>query len=217
VTAAPLLVATVAAVGVLHTLVPDHWAPIVVIARQRRWSRMRTLQAAAIAGVGHVTSTLALGVVLWAVGAVAAARYGHVVNVVAALALIAFGAWIAVAGWRELRGHGGTHHHHHDGGDHHHDHAHGDASQRTTLLLILGSSPMVEGLPAFLAASTYGAALLAAMAVVFALATIVTYVAVTGVALRGLERVSLGPLERYGEVLSGLVVAAVGVFALVTA
>ncbi len=76
---------------------------------------------------------------------------------------------------------------------------------------------MVEGLPAFLAASTYGLALLATMAVVFALATIVTYVAVTGLAMRGLERVSLGPLERYGEVLSGLVVAAVGVFALVTA
>jgi hypothetical protein len=55
------------------------------------------------------------------------------------------------------------------------------------------------------------------MAVVFALATIVTYVAVTGLAMRGLERVSLGPFERYGEVLSGVLVAAVGVFALVTA
>jgi hypothetical protein len=32
---APLLVATVAAVGVLHTLVPDHWAPIVVVGRQK--------------------------------------------------------------------------------------------------------------------------------------------------------------------------------------
>jgi hypothetical protein len=226
VTAAPLLVATVAAVGVLHTLVPDHWAPIVVIARQRRWSRMRTLRAAAIAGVGHVTSTLALGVVLWFAGAVAAARYGHFVNVVAAHALLAFGAWIAIAGWRELHSHGGAHHHHHHdaaGHDHDDDHDHGRgethaaASQRTTLLLILGSSPMVEGLPAFLAASTYGAALLAAMAIVFAASTILTYVAVTGAALRGLERVSLGPLERYGEVLSGLVVAAVGVFALVTA
>jgi hypothetical protein len=220
-----LLVATVAAVGVLHTLVPDHWAPIVVIARQRRWSRTRTVRAAAIAGVGHVTSTLVLGVVLWFAGAVAASHYGHVVNVVAALALIAFGAWIAVAGWRELRGHGepGHHHHHHDGGHHEggQDRERGETpvavSQRTTLLLILGSSPMVEGLPAFLAASTYGAALLATMAAVFAAATIVTYAAVTAAALRGLERISLGPLERYGEVLSGLVVAAVGVFSLVTA
>ena len=212
-TAAPLLVATVAAVGVLHTLVPDHWAPIAVIARQRRWSTIETIRAAAIAGTGHVTSTLVLGGVLWALGAVVASRYGHVVNIVAAIALIAFGGWIAVAGLRELRAHDAAH-------EHHHPHDHGPqaaASQRTTLLLILGSSPMIEGLPAFLAASTYGAALLVTMAIVFALATIVTYVAVTAAALRGLERISLGPLERYGEVLSGVVVAAVGVYALVTA
>jgi len=222
---APLLVGTVAAVGVLHTLVPDHWAPIVVIARQRRWSAARTVQAAAIAGFGHVTSTLVLGVVLWAVGAAVAQYYGHLVNVVAALALIAFGLWIAYAGWRELREHDQDHDHgddhgdddDHDHGGHHQHHRVDSASQRTTLLLILGSSPMVEGLPAFLAASTYGFALLATMAAVFALATIATYVAVTSAAARGLERLSLGPLERYGEVLSGLVVAAVGVYALVTA
>lgn len=213
-TAAPILVGTVAAVGVLHTLVPDHWAPIVVIARQRAWSRLRTMRAAALAGFGHVSSTLLLGIVLWVLGATVATHYGHVVNVVAALALIAFGLWIAVAGWRDL----------HPAGDRH-DHAHGhdragsrvEASQRTTLLLILGSSPMVEGLPAFLAASTYGFAVLATMAAVFGAATILTYVVVTGAAMRGLERVSLGPLERYGEVLSGLVVAGVGIFAFATA
>lgn len=219
-TAAPLLVGTVAAVGVLHTLVPDHWAPIVVIARQRRWSNARTIRAAAIAGLGHVTSTLLLGIVLWIVGATVAARYGHVVNVVAAVALIGFGLWIALAGWRELRGSAG--HHHHDAHDHERPHEHesetaASSAQRTSLLLILGSSPMVEGLPAFLAASRYGFEVLATMAVVFGAATIGTYVAVTSVATRGLERISLGPLERYGEVLSGLVVAAVGVFAFATA
>jgi ABC-type nickel/cobalt efflux system permease component RcnA len=232
--AAPLLVGSVAAVGVLHTLVPDHWAPIVVIARQRQWSRARTIRAAALAGVGHVTTTLLLGVVLWALGASVAARYGHLVSVVSAVALIAFGLWIAVAGWRELRGGGHGHHDHGQQHEHEHDHAHqhdhehtdahhearterGGASQRTTLILILGSSPMVEGLPAFLAASTYGLTLLATMAAVFAASTIITYATVTGAALHGLRRISLGPLERYGEVLSGLVVAAVGVYALRTA
>jgi hypothetical protein len=37
------------------------------------------------------------------------------------------------------------------------------------------------------------------------------------VAARGLAKTSFGPLERYGEVLSGLFVAAVGVYALLTA
>lgn len=30
-----LLVGAVAAVGVLHTIVPDHWVPITLIARQQ--------------------------------------------------------------------------------------------------------------------------------------------------------------------------------------
>lgn len=214
-----LLVVTVGAVGVLHTLVPDHWAPIVVLARQHKWSAWRTARAAALAGLGHVTSTLVLGVVLWVVGATAAARYGHIVNVVAAVALIGFGLWIAYGGWKEARagahhGHGHQHDHAHEGEPHSHSDT---AGSRTALLLILGSSPMVEGIPAFLAASTYGVALLAVMAVVFALGTIVTYVVTCVTGVVGLRRTSLGPLERYGELVSGALVAAVGIYALATA
>ncbi len=242
-----LLVATVGAVGLLHTLVPDHWAPIVVLGRQQGWSVSRTARAAAVAGVGHVATTLLLGALLWAVGAALAVRYAHLVSVAAALALLGFGLWIAYGGWRELRaegehGHGHSHlghahehlhadstrhvhwHDHHeedwhavDGPDaviHEHDHA---VAGRTALLLILGSSPMVEGIPAFLAASPYGAPLLAVMAAVFAAATIATYVGVSVAGVAGLQRVSLGPLERYGEVASGIFVAVVGVYALITA
>ena len=43
-TEALFLVAAVAGVGVLHTIVPDHWVPIALIARQRGWS-LRTLPA----------------------------------------------------------------------------------------------------------------------------------------------------------------------------
>ena len=236
--AGALLIATVAVVGVLHTMVPDHWAPIAAIARTRGWSRGKTTRAAALAGFGHVTSTLVLGAVAWAIGMVAAQHYGHLFNRLAAVALIGFGGWIAIASWREVRsaelGHAhlhrhadGTEHvhwHEHEKDNWHaveggaialmHDHAHA-VSGRTALLLILGSSPMIEGLPAFFAASTYGANLLGIMAVVFALSTIATYVALSTLAHGGLERLQLGKFERYGEVLSGAFVACVGVLALV--
>jgi hypothetical protein len=209
---AAILVATVGAVGVLHTLVPDHWAPIVVIARQRQWSLGRTGRAAALAGLGHVTSTLVLGGVFWLVGAAAAARYGHAVGVTAAAALIVFGIWIAYGGWKEA---------HEPVPEHQRDDranaGHDSVTSRTALLLILGSSPMIEGIPAFLAASPYGAPLLGVMALIFAAATITTYVATCVTGVVGLRRTSLGPLERYGELLSGALVAVVGVYALLTA
>ena len=240
-----ILVLAVTAVGFLHTLAPDHWLPIVAIARNRGWSRLRTARAAAIAAVGHVTSTLAIGVVLWLAGAALEARYAHVVDVVTAVALLVFGGWVALGGWRELRA-GSTNpaalehahlHAHNDGTQHVHWHVHEPAdiheidpsgaavlhfhshaqSGRTALLLVLGSSPMIEGLPAFAAAASFGGALLAVMAVAFALSTIATYVGVTSAALAGIQRRSLGRFERYGEILSGLVIVAVGVYALATA
>ena len=79
------------------------------------------------------------------------------------------------------------------------------------MLLVLGSSPMVEGIPAFFAASRYGFGLIVAMAALFAASTIGTYVALSVSAASGLKRLSLGPLERYGEVISGALMALMGV------
>ena len=206
-----LLVGAVAAVGVLHTLVPDHWVPITLIARQRGWTRGQTARAALLAGTGHVLSTLAIAVVVWIAGAVAAKAFGRWIDAITSAALVGFGAWIAVSALLEMRradGHG----HAHD-----HGHAHEDgaprakAGSRTALLLILGSSPMVEGIPAFFAAGRYGAPLIVVMSLIFAAATIATYVTLCVASLAGLERVSLGPLERYGEVLSGAFIALIGV------
>jgi ABC-type nickel/cobalt efflux system permease component RcnA len=293
-----LLVAAVATVGVLHTIVPDHWVPITLIARQRGWSKSETARAALLAGSGHIFSTLLIAAVVWLAGVAFAERFGHVVDTVSSLALIAFGGWFAISAWRDLRMHRGHNHahdfphlhendrsahpspvHSHDHGRHEHglDHGHGHdhetapeddplyaplrgetavltrhvhahrhgrgsvhrhwhdhtpasahsitaetetsapahdhrhkTTARTALLLILGSSPMVEGIPAFFAAGKYGIGLIVVMAVVFAISTIATYVLLCVYSTAGLQRVRLGAFERYGEVLSGAFIALVG-------
>jgi len=275
-----LLVAAVAAVGVLHTLVPDHWVPITLLARQRGWSTGETARAALLAGTGHVLSTLLIALLVWFAGVAFATRFGGFVDAASSLALIGFGGVMAVAAWRELRrhdGHGPAHghgfhdhgprghthdhrpalaperdmlyaplgdgtaaltrhvhpHRHGRGPVHIHWHEHTEASShpvtaataaapplhdhrhpttlRGALLLILGSSPMVEGIPAFFAAGRYGVGLIAAMALVFAAATIATYVLLCTASTSGLQRLGLGPLERYGEVASGALIAALGI------
>ena len=55
-----LLVGVVAAVGVLHTIVPDHWVPITLIARQRGWSTAETARAA-LQAVPQASRTTAAG------------------------------------------------------------------------------------------------------------------------------------------------------------
>ena len=99
-----LLVAAVATVGVLHTIVPDHWVPITLIARQRGWSKSETARAALQAGTGHVLSTLLIALVVWLAGVAFAERFGHIVDTVSSLALIAFGGWFAISAWRAICG-----------------------------------------------------------------------------------------------------------------
>lgn len=390
-----LLVGAVATVGVLHTMVPDHWVPITLIARQRGWSKAETALASLQAGTGHVLSTLLIALVVWVAGVAVAASFGRLIDSLSSLALIAFGGWIAISAWRELRGSGGhghghshglpgLHGHRHDdhgghpihgpelqsivtdegvlelsifetgvpprfrltgahadsfevetlrengkrqvflfanhgthwesvedipephqfsvtvivdhGGHSHsyataftehshdhgaHSHQHGDdhadghdrgpeddplyaplrsdtavltrhvhthhhgqgsphihwhdhtpgtthavgaaleteppvhdhrhkTTARTALLLILGSSPMVEGIPAFFAAGKYSIGLISVMAVVFAISSIATYILLCVYSTAGLQRVRLGAVERYGEVLSGAFIALVG-------
>lgn len=199
-----LLIGAVAAVGILHTLVPDHWAPIVLIARQRHWSLAQTAKAAATAGLGHVGSTLVLGVIFWIAGRVAAAHYGRIVNAVSAATLIALGLWTCY-GWLRERNK---------------PEEAGAASTlpaQTALLLVIGSSPMVEGIPLFLAAFRYGSAVLGTMAIVFAAATIGTYVATCVAGVASFRRGAfLGKLEPYGELVSGVLVALVGVYVLLS-
>ena len=249
--AAWLLVAAVAAVGVLHTIVPDHWAPITLLARQQGWSLGRTARTAAIAGAGHAVSTLVIAVIVWTIGVPFARSLGNALSTISSVALIAFGMWIAVGAWREIQG--GDHDHAHDYGHSHFGHAHvhrheggmehrhwhehhsedwhavdgtlalappvhahdHKTSSRTALLLILGSSPMVEGIPAFFAAARFGPWLLAIMSVVFAVTTIATYVVLCTTSVARLQRVDFGPVERYGEVLSGGFIAAMGLVFLV--
>jgi hypothetical protein len=214
-----LLIGAVFAVGVLHTIVPDHWLPITVIARQRGWSKAETARAAFQAGTGHVLSTLAIAAVVWIAGATVAKRYGAAIDTASSLSLIGFGLWIAVSAWRKRQGH---HPHSHHGDAHAEHHANGHRAEigtgaarngksRTALLLILGSSPMVEGIPAFFAAGKYGVGLIVVMSLVFATSTIATYVLLCVFSATQLQRLNFGAFERHGEVLSGAAIAIVGI------
>ncbi|HZV79667.1 MAG TPA: hypothetical protein VFF60_08625 [Candidatus Binatus sp.] len=198
-----LLLTAVAVIGILHTLVPDHWAPIAVVARQQGWTRRHTAWAAAGAGLGHTISTLLIGAIAWVAGIAAAVRYGHDINIISGLALIAFGAWIAISSLRQAR----------ETDQQLETEAAEKAhtlATRTSIMLIVGSSPSVEALPTFFAAAPFGVYAVLLLALVFAATTIGTYVVTTLVSAAGLERLRISALERYGEVISGAFVATVG-------
>ncbi len=205
-----LLIGAVALVGVLHTIVPDHWGPIALLARQEQWSQHKVITTALGAGTGHVLSTLLIGIVMWYAGLEVAHHYGALVARISSLGLILFGGWMSVAAWRELRAKARM-----PRGASISGQPLTGRTRATALVLVLGSSPMIEGLPAFFAAGRYGTWLIGVMALVFAASTMVTYVVMCVYSTRGLRQFRFRVIERYGEVLSGGFIMLLGLVFLV--
>jgi nickel/cobalt transporter (NicO) family protein len=221
-----LLVVSACATAVIHALIPDHWLPFAILARTERWSERRLVAIVGLTGVLHVTVSLTLGALLAfagsAAGRVAARRAGASLEPLAggllALFGIVYGLW---AHRREARAHAdGTHAHGHGALASLHAHGHllsrlsGRSASAGALVAIIGISPCVLLQPILFASAAEGWGTAAAAAAGFALCTIATMLLVAILARRGLERLDLGFFTRFGDLLSGLVIAAIGVVVL---
>ena len=64
-----LLVVSAGTLGVIHTLLgPDHYLPFIVLSRARNWTQTKTLWITFISGLGHVGSSVILGLIGIAMG-----------------------------------------------------------------------------------------------------------------------------------------------------
>lgn len=124
-----LLATTAVSAGFIHTILgPDHYLPFIMIGKARNWNITRILMLTFICGVGHVLSSVILGMV----GVFFGVALDKLIFIegfrgnLAAWALIAFGLVYAVWGLKKAyqnREH--SHAHTHTGGTVHiHNHAH---------------------------------------------------------------------------------------------
>lgn len=216
--------------AVIHALIPDHWLPFALMAKAEGWTERRTLGLVGLTGLLHVLVSLAVGALVVLAGDQArglAGRPGAHLGAVGGLLLVLFG--IAYGVWahhRERRAHAADpgappDHAHEDGGPaplHGHGHllsalTRGRVSGRM-LVLVIGISPCVLLQPILFAAAASGSAAVAASIAGFSICTVTTMLAVTWIAGRGLDRLRLGFFTRYGDLLSGLVIAGLGLVVL---
>lgn len=227
------LLLAAAGVAFFHTLLgPDHYLPFVSMGRALRWSRARLAAITLLCGLGHVLSSMALGLVGVALGlslarlqAWEAARGAW-----AAWALIAFGiTYFAWGMTRVRRHHPHQHLHFHDDGTvhshshvHEHEHLHPHTSENPkagwkaatpwmlfTIFLLGPCEPLI---PLFIypaAAHNWSATVLVAL--VFTAVTLATMLAVVMACAYGLERVRIPSLEPYSHALAGATIALCGV------
>jgi nickel/cobalt transporter (NicO) family protein len=221
----PALIAAAAGVGLGHAILPDHWVPLAVLGRTRRYPLSRVARLSGLAGVTHVLVSIVLGAVIIVIGLQFRSTIQSAQDTIVGSVLIATGIGFAVF---ELTGHGHSHDHDHGHGhghghgDHHHDHDYsgepptGRFHGIAAVIVPFGAaaSPDLTILPVFLAATTAGVATAIGSVIAFAAATIGTIVGLTVAAARGGYEIRGQWLERWGNVFTAFVLLVIGALVL---
>ena len=221
----PALLVAAAGVGFGHAILPDHWVPLAVMGRARRYPLSRIARLSGLAGVAHVLVSILLGALIVIIGLQFRSTVQHAQDTIIGVILIATGVGFAVM---ELTGHGhhhdsedghdhGHHHHHHDHDHDHHEHTHepADTGRLRGLAAVMvpfgaAASPDLTILPVFLAATTAGVATAVGSLFIFAAVTIGTIVGLTLAAARGGYQLQGEWLERWGNALTASVLVLIG-------
>lgn len=222
VTSVPLLLLAAGTVGFLHSILPDHWVPLAVVARTRKWSLVRTARISMLASIGHVVTSILLAGVIALVGlqfrSEFAQQQAHIVGAILVATGIGFVVWSILGGHHE-------HEHEHDHfipGDtegaarasEHVSHSNRSVASRMTAIAVpfgAAASPDLTVLPVALGASGIGLPAVGGVLVTFSLVTLATFVVLTVSATAAGYQVKGEWLEERGMLLTGLVLGAIGV------
>jgi hypothetical protein len=200
------LCAAAAAVGSMHTIAPDHWAPFIAVARAQRWSTKRTTLTTIACGFGHVTSSVILGLIGLFLGIEALQAFGQRMESVAGILLIAFGVVYGAWGLRhavgvKLHGHSHTHY----------DHVHEPRKiTALSLFLLFSADPCVAVMPLMFAAASLGAWKTTAVVITYEVCTIATMVALVLPGRAGAKLLRAKWIDHYSHAVAGGVIAVVG-------
>ena len=216
----PALLAAAAGVGFGHAVLPDHWLPLAVLGRTRRYPLGRVARLSGLAGVAHVLVSIALGAVIIVVGLQFRSSVDSAKDALVGGVLLATGLAFIVL---ELsgRGHGHAHEHghgHDHGGHRHSGHSHapenGEGRIRglASVMVPFGAaaSPDLTILPVFLAATAAGVATAVGSVVIFAAVTVGTIVVLTLAATLSGYQIRGHWLERWGNACTALVLVVIG-------
>ena len=215
-----ILLITAGSIGFFHTLFgPDHYLPFIVMAKSKKWSSIKTLSITFACGIGHVLSSVILGLIGVTLGITVeklqwfdSARGGW-----AAWVLIAFGLTYMVYGIHQaLRNKTHTHPHihgdhaHEHGHIHGHNHSHSHSSSKIApwglfIIFVLGPcEPLIPMLMYPAAQKSFTGMLLVAS--VFSVATIGTMLGVVFAGTFGLNFLPLKKFERFSHALAGSII-----------
>jgi nickel/cobalt transporter (NicO) family protein len=216
-----LLAITAASIGFLHTLFgPDHYLPFIMMSKARNWKMRKTMLITFLCGLGHVGSSIVLGIIGISVG-IAISKiemFESFRGNLAAWAFIVFGFVYLVWGIRQaIRNKPHTHLHiHEDGSKHEHIHSHYQKHSHVhekknitpwilfTIFVLGPCEPLIPILMYPSAKNSISGLLF--ITLIFAVVTITTMMTVVYIASLGYKFVPMKKMERYSHAIAGFII-----------
>jgi nickel/cobalt exporter len=222
-----LLSVTAISIGFIHTLIgPDHYLPFIVLSEAKKWTLRKTMLITFLCGVGHVLSSVILGLA----GIAAGIEVKKLVNVesfrgnIAAWLFIAFGLVYVIISIRNLirnKKHSHSHFHLHGQShshEHHHQQEHVHVHEKEAfnatpwaLFLIFVFGPCEPLIPIVMypaAQNNITGAVI--VSILFSVVTIGTMMSIVLAFKLGFKKVNLKPVEKYNNLIAGSVILITG-------
>jgi nickel/cobalt transporter (NicO) family protein len=218
-----ILSVTAISIGFIHTVLgPDHYLPFIVLSKAKNWTLKKTMLITFLCGVGHVLSSVVLGLIGIIVG-VSVTKLVAIESFrgnIAAWLFIAFGLVYMIISIRNLiknKKHSHSHFHmdgekHLHDHDHHneHTHIHQEEIVNTTpwilfLIFIFGPcEPLIPILMYPAAKHNISGSIL--VSILFSVVTIGTMMSIVLVFKLGLNKFNLKPIEKYSHLIAGTMI-----------
>jgi nickel/cobalt exporter len=188
--------------GLVHGLIPNHWLPLVVIAKAESWKKSEVLLVATLTASAHVVGTVILGITLGLVGSKIAHKYDDYVHVITPVLLIIFGLIYFTINL---------------------PHQHKTVKEEVEIngrartkwiigfVIIMFLSPCLEVESLFLAAGAYGFDNLLLLALIYAMISITGIVTLVMLVSRGVHLINSDFIEHNEKRITGIVLIFVGI------
>ncbi len=75
----------------IHALIPNHWLPLIAVGKTEKWTQNQTFLATIIIGFAHTLSTIVIGIVVGLIGYKLSSNYSIISEIIAPAILIGLG------------------------------------------------------------------------------------------------------------------------------
>lgn len=186
-------------IALVHALIPNHWLPLVAVAKAEGWKNGSLLKTAIFSSIAHVLGTVLLGILLGRLSNELASQFEAYVHWFGSIVLILFGVYYFFSNHKHL--------------SYKKISETKNSQLRWTILFatMMFFSPCLEVQSLFISAGIYGMDYTLLMAGVYSIISITGIVLLVVLTNRGIKLIDTHLLEHYEKQITGSVLVAVGV------